>query len=610
MVVSIQLDFLICVSQILTTMVDMPAVHAPRRSHWICSMFPLSAPHNGICMPFFYYFILGVIMNYIEARKSVSKRLNIPDKLLTYIFHKRIEYFYKEIQIPHKSGKIRKINAPNDKLKSVQKEILKWFIEFFESEGLSTSFSHGFEKNKSIITNAKIHVNKKYVINLDLENFFNSFHFGRVRGYLSKNFNISIEEATVITNLICYNGVLPQGAPTSPIVANMICHYMDFKILKIAKKYKLNYTRYADDLTFSTNDKKMESDFDNFISDIEKIVNASGFKINEKKTRIQFRTNIQKVTGLVVNEKINVSNQYYKITRAMANSLYKTGKYNIDGKYGTINQLEGRFCFIDQLNFENNKKKGNKSVKHSVIHNTNTNRREKAYQEFLFYKYFYANDKPVILTEGKTDILYLEAALKNMYKDFPLLIEKVNNQFIFKVQFLKRSRKLGYFLGYTEGASGLDNIFKLYFDKKLNYFAKLEKKRIIGNQKPVFLLYDNEVINDRPLRNFLNTIKINESDKKIFTENNYHHIDKNLFLLTNQLIDDKQEMEIEDLFDDATLKTEIGKKTFDRNDKSDTSKTFGKARFAKYVLKNYNNINFENFKPMLQNISNIIENKI
>ena len=95
------------------------------------------------------------------------------------------------------------------------------------------------------------------VLNIDLENFFESFHFGRVRGFFIKNNNflLPIEVATVIAQISCYEGKLPQGAPSSPIISNLICEILDYRLLKIAKKYKLNYTRYADDLTFSTNDK-------------------------------------------------------------------------------------------------------------------------------------------------------------------------------------------------------------------------------------------------------------------------------------------------------------------------------------------------------------------
>ncbi|MHB9342175.1 reverse transcriptase domain-containing protein, partial [Fusobacterium polymorphum] len=91
------------------------------------------------------------------------------------------------------------------------------------------NISHGFVKERNIITNAKIHKNKKIVLNLDLKDFFDSFHFGRIKGFFEKNkdFKFSPELATLIAQLACYNGKLPQGAPSSPLITNLICHIFD-----------------------------------------------------------------------------------------------------------------------------------------------------------------------------------------------------------------------------------------------------------------------------------------------------------------------------------------------------------------------------------------------
>ncbi len=231
-----------------------------------------------------------------------------------------------------------------------------------KKQGIKNNLSHAFEKEKSIITNAKIHRNKKLVLNIDLENFFGSFHFGRVRGFFNKNNNflLSVEVATVIAQLTCYEGKLPQGAPTSPIITNLICEILDQRLLRISKKYKLDYTRYADDLTFSTNDKKFLDLQTEFYELLSSELTRAGFKINEKKKRLQLRDSRQVVTGLVVNKKINVNRVFYKETRAMAHQLYKEGKFEINGKIATVNQLEGRLAFINQLTRYNNKIDGDK----------------------------------------------------------------------------------------------------------------------------------------------------------------------------------------------------------------------------------------------------------
>ncbi|EDE2201483.1 RNA-directed DNA polymerase, partial [Listeria monocytogenes] len=194
----------------------------------------------------------------IEDRKDLADYLNIPIKRLTYILYiKRTENLYYSFEIPKKSGGVRNIDAPKSELKALQKKLATSLTKYQEilqkSKRKAPNISHGFEKGKSIISNAKIHRNKKIVYNLDLENFFESFHFGRVRGFFEKNkdFELSTEVATIIAQLSCFNGALPQGAPSSPIITNFICRIMDMRILKLAKNYKLDYTRYADDLTFS-----------------------------------------------------------------------------------------------------------------------------------------------------------------------------------------------------------------------------------------------------------------------------------------------------------------------------------------------------------------------
>ena len=255
-------------------------------------------------------------------------------------------------------------------------------------------------REKSIITNAKPHRNKRFVLNLDLENFFDSFHFGRVRGFFEKNKVLPLphEVATVIAQLTCFEGSLPQGAPTSPIITNLICRIMDKRLIKIVQKYKLYYTRYADDLTFSTNDKLFLENKDEFLLELESEIISSGFKINNKKTRLQYKDSRQTVTGLVVNKKLNVSHAYYKTTRAMAHSFYSKGEFTINGESGTMAQLEGRFSFITQidkcnldLDLDLDKRK---------INFRELNGREKEYQKFLFYKYFLGIHAPLIVTEA------------------------------------------------------------------------------------------------------------------------------------------------------------------------------------------------------------------
>ena len=119
------------------------------------------------------------------------------------------------------------------------------------------SLSHGFRRKHSIITNARPHKRRRHVLNLDLQDFPSS-NFGRVRGFFLKNHQCPLHEkiATLIAQIACHNNELPQGSPSSPIISDLIAHPMDVRLAQLAKKHRLTYSRYADDLTFSTGQKQ------------------------------------------------------------------------------------------------------------------------------------------------------------------------------------------------------------------------------------------------------------------------------------------------------------------------------------------------------------------
>jgi RNA-directed DNA polymerase len=229
----------------------------------------------------------------ISSKPEFAKALNISPKFLTHnLYVVRPENQYHTFNIDKKSGGQRTINAPSDELKSLQIALSKLLLEcmgeinsakYPKSQSTSPkmkknkvdsdyaaeilkikipnsairqpSLSHGFTKNRSIITNAMMHIGKKNILNIDLENFFDSFNFGRVRGFFIKNkdFQLNSEVATVIAQIACYENKLPQGSPCSPIITNLITHSLDIQLASLAKKFKCTYTRYADDITFSTN---------------------------------------------------------------------------------------------------------------------------------------------------------------------------------------------------------------------------------------------------------------------------------------------------------------------------------------------------------------------
>lgn len=292
----------------------------------------------------------------------------------------------------------------------------------------------------------------------------------------------------------------------------------------------------------------------------------------------------------------------------MAHQLYKHGKFEINGEPGSLNQLEGRFAFINQLTWYNNKLDGEKHNFHYL------SSREKQYQKFLFYKYFFANPRPLIVTEGKTDITYIKSALKNLYLDYPNLITKNSNGiFEFKISFLKKTKRLAYFLKINQdGGSALNHIYNFYDIKKNsapNYMHLLKAISNTSPSNPVILMFDNEIKSEgkKPIGNFLNHTKL-ETKKKSKLSNDYLvNIVDNLYLLTVPLVDGKAECDIEDLFDDDVLAQIIEGKTFTKKDDYDHSKYYGKEIFSRHIEAEYTNINFDRFRPVFDNMNTIIE---
>lgn len=551
--------------------------------------------------------------NEIQSRNQLADFLGLQRKTLSYVLFKAgVDSFYTSFDIPKKDGTARHINAPNGILKIAQRTLANKLYEFLdeirENEHINACISHAFEKNKSIITNAKIHKNKRFVFCVDLSNFFDSFHFGRVMGFFSSNryFNLPKEVAITIAQLTCYKGHLPQGAPTSPIITNLICQTLDIHVLKIAKKYKLDYTRYADDLTFSTNRKDFIDFKDRFYHELIEEITRSGFSINEKKTRLMYHDSRQTVTGLVVNEKINIPRNFYKETRAMLHSLYTTGKFTINGKEGSLNQLEGRLSFIYQVQKYNNQH-DNGGKKHNC---NNLSGKEKDYRNFLFYKYFVANEKPILITEGKTDILYIKAALKNLCDNYPRLIAKIgDNKFNYHISFYPRtSTLLNTFFGTS--STGADTMKKIYnllnIRNKSNLNQYFYKLGTIFTSSPVIMLFDNESNSDRPLKNMINHCSLNDTDKEKLKTENYITLDNTnpSILMAVPLPKDKSECELEDLFTEETLNIELNGKKFSRQ-AEDTSTSFGKSKFSEYIISHYKDIDFSGFIPLLNIIDKV-----
>lgn len=229
---------------------------------------------------------------------------------------------YVKFTVKKKSGGERQINSPVKGLKSILK-VLNFVLQCcFEPH----KSANGFVLNKSIVTNATKHLGKNYVYNIDLKDFFHSFDRQRVKtGLMQEPFSLKGKKeplafliASLCTHTLEIDGeiknVLPQGSPTSPTLTNILCIRLDRRLNGLAKKVGADYSRYADDITFSSPRNVFNSE--TFIKELKRIITDDQYlTINDKKTRLQKYGYKQEVTGLTVNEKVNVQKRYVKQVR-------------------------------------------------------------------------------------------------------------------------------------------------------------------------------------------------------------------------------------------------------------------------------------------------------
>lgn len=270
---------------------------------------------------------LAQLLNWIYTlkfpKRSKKTNVSIEEKHLNYYAFVK-ENRYKQFSLKKKSGGIRSISSPRYKLKTIQKCI----NEILNAHYVPHKSTIGFVPKKSIVDNAKLHIGKQFVFNTDLKDFFPSTDFRRIKTVLGfRPFNLIDENEKqktndekgrgflgfLIANLCCENGCLPQGAPTSPTLTNIVCQRLDKKLYKYAQCLNASYSRYADDITFSSNNPIFDDKFR--VKLIEIIEVEENFKINFDKERLQHISQRQSVTGLIVNKKCNVDRLYIKDVR-------------------------------------------------------------------------------------------------------------------------------------------------------------------------------------------------------------------------------------------------------------------------------------------------------
>jgi len=562
---------------------------------------------------------------------DVADILGFQKKALTFILYAQPGPLrYKEFDIPKKSGGMRRIAAPQGGLKLLQRrlaDLLQDCLDEIESDTSSRSkesdfnqVSHGFRRRLSILTNARKHRNRRYVFNIDLADFFGSINFGRVRGFFIKDrrFHLDPKVASIFAQIaFCFRKGLPQGSPCSPVIANLIGNILDVHMARLAARSGCVYTRYADDLTFSTNKTYFPESIAIQIDDknkniwvpgveLLKLIDRSGFSINSRKTRMQYNRSRQEVTGLIVNKKINVRHEYRHNARAMVHRLFKKGNflvpdyvkdegssYLLTMKPGTLNQLHGRLGFIDSIDRYN-------AETNSQLDKAEVKRKEAIYRRFLFYKELYAAAKPVLICEGRTDHVYIENALRRLASRYPSLVSSsIDGKSNFTIRRFKytgsRTEKL---LGITGGAPALGEFIKTY---------RIELKRFSsapgGMKEPIIVLLDNDSAGTRVFRDACKLFGIEASNTVP-----YIHAHRNLYLVLTPLQDGKSESKIEDLFDPSTLAIKIEGKTFDPSNEKVTQATYSKAVFVRKVVEEMAHlISFDGFVPLLDRIAKVIE---
>ena len=478
--------------------------------------------------------------------------------------------------------------------------------------------SYGFRTGGTVVGNAKNHKRRRYVLNLDLKDFFPTFNFGRVRGFFLKDnsFELAEEVATTIAQIACDGAALPQGSPCSPIISELVARFLDVRLLRFAKKHGVRYSRYADDIVFSTNQREFPvalafrdpSDPSGWSlgDDLIKKIEGAGFKINTDKTRMQCRGSRQVVTGLVVNEKVNIRSEYYRNARAMCDSLFQTGSYflpftgnNTFGensqpeRISSLKPLEGILSHIYKVTQSEERR--------SISEQRKSPRAIRVLcRRFLFYKYCIALEAPLIITEGKTDPIYLKEAIRYRSTIHPALGQKGEDGFDFAVRFFNYGGQAHEIIDLRGGTGDLKSIV-LDFQRNL----KSEKgRKPFGHtpmNHPVILLLDN----DEGLAPVASTVK------KVFrvsigsdSTEDFYHLTANLYLVKTPEIG--AESCIEDLFPRQWKDRVLNGKKFNPK-KIDPQTEYGKHVFAESVIKpNAHQIDFSGFDPLLDRITAVI----
>ena len=247
---------------------------------------------------------------------SLEQDLGVSAKIL-YAVSNNISKHYRKAKLPKENGGYRNLSVPDEVLKAIQRQISEMLLIHMPVSRYAKAYRFG----SSTLRNAKHHVGKQVVLKLDILHFFDSIRYSTVKDKVFPE-EIYAEPLRILLTMLCYHkDALPQGAPSSPAITNIILYEFDELIGQWCRERGIAYTRYCDDMTFSGNFDPAE-----VIRFVRLELKKLGFLLNEQKTRIQYPGQQQSVTGIVVNEKLSIPVDY---RRKLRQELYYCRKFGI-----------------------------------------------------------------------------------------------------------------------------------------------------------------------------------------------------------------------------------------------------------------------------------------
>lgn len=275
---------------------------------------------------------------------SIEKDLGFSAKTL-YGLSNSLEKHYHTVYLPKSDGSKRKLSVPDLILKLVQKSIADNILIQYPI----SKYAKAYKPGSSIQKNARPHVGKKKILKLDIEGFFDHILYSRVKDTVFYEEKYSEAIRILLTMLCYYNDSLPQGAPTSPAITNIIMYDFDETVGAFCNEKNIAYTRYCDDMTFSGCFDERE-----IISFVKGELRKLGLFLKNRKTAVISASKRQAVTGIVVNEKMNVTKDYKKTIRQEIYYIKKFGldehlkRLGISDKQQYVLSLKGRIAFVLQ----------------------------------------------------------------------------------------------------------------------------------------------------------------------------------------------------------------------------------------------------------------------